>query len=115
LEDIEQVILFSIANYFLKFSEAYKRINGDLDNDWYEYVEYGTTNPLSIMLQKCGFSRETSDYIRNHQYEYVVYQPNGKPLLKRRLANCGRVTVEKEVSDVLLNIKELFEEPGGEI
>ncbi|MDR0500899.1 MAG: hypothetical protein LBG97_06610 [Coriobacteriales bacterium] len=114
LEDIEQVILFSLANCFLKFSEAYKRINGELDNDWYEYVEYGTTNPLSITLQKCEFSRETSDYIRKHQNEYVVYQPNGKPLLKRSLAKCGRITVEKEVADVLLNIKELFEESGGQ-
>lgn len=115
LEDIEQVLLFSLANCFLKFSEAYKRIKGDLDNDWYEYVEYGTTNPLSIMLQKCGFSRETSDYIKNHQREYVAYQPNGKPLLKRSLAKCGRMTVEKEVADVMLNIEELFEKLGGQI
>lgn len=115
LEDIEQVLLFSLANCFLKFSEAYKRIKGDLDNDWYEYVEYGTANPLSIMLQKCGFSRETSDYIKNHQREYVAYQPNGKPLLKRSLAKCGRMTVEKEVADVMLNIEELFEKLGGQI
>lgn len=114
LEDIEQVLLFSLANCFLKFSEAYKRIKGDLDNDWYEYVEYGTTNPLSIILQKCGFSRETSDYIKNHQQQYVLFQPNGKPLLRRSLAQCGRPTVEKEVADVMLNIEELFEEPGGE-
>jgi hypothetical protein len=45
-----------------------------LDNDWYEYVEYGTTNPLSIMLQKCGFSRETSDYIKNHRREYEAFK-----------------------------------------
>ena len=114
LEDIEQVLLFSLANCFLKFSEAYKRIMGDLDNDWYEYVEYGTTNPLSIILQKCGFSRETSDYIKNHRQEYVVYRQNGKPLLKRSLAKCGRMTVEKEVADVMLNIEELFEELGGQ-
>jgi hypothetical protein len=36
LEAIERVILFSVSNYFLKFSEAYKRyhkIAEDMDND----------------------------------------------------------------------------------
>ena len=36
LEAIERVILFSLSNYFLKFSEAYKRyhhIDGDMKND----------------------------------------------------------------------------------
>ena len=57
-----------------KFTEAYKRyhnVQGDMKNDWYEYVEYGTTNPLTIFLQRNGFSRETAMYIRQHD-EYVV-------------------------------------------
>ena len=54
LEVIENVILFSISNYFLRFSNEFRRIKGDdeLDaNNWYEYVEYGTTNPLTILLR----------------------------------------------------------------
>lgn len=69
LEAIERIILFSISNYFLKFSEAYKKyhkIEGDMPNDWYEYLEYGTTNSLSIMFQRRGFSRETATYIRKN-------------------------------------------------
>lgn len=111
LHDIEQVILFSISNYFLKFTEAYKRIHkieGSLDNDWYEYVEYGTTNPLTIMLQRNGFSRETSQYIRAHRRDYVVPQPEGTPKLKRTLAGCGNAGVEREVKDIQYNIPELF-------
>jgi len=53
LEAIERIILFSISNYFLRFTEAFKKyhkIEGDMPNDWYEYVEYGTTNTLSIMV-----------------------------------------------------------------
>lgn len=58
LQIIENVILFSIANYFLRFSNEYKKLktNGQpFKNDWYEYVEYGSTNELTIFLQRNGF------------------------------------------------------------
>lgn len=37
LEVIENVILFSISNYFLRFSNEYKKIHDvtEFDNDWY--------------------------------------------------------------------------------
>jgi hypothetical protein len=110
LEAIERVILFSVSNYFLKFSEAYKRhhkIKGDMDNDWYEYVEYGTTNRLSIMFQRHGFSRETATFIRHNRNEYVV-NPSTDPKLKRSIATCGNTSVENEVADVMFNVPELF-------
>lgn len=111
LEAIERVILFSLSNYFLKFSEAYKRyhnITGDLNNDWYEYVEYGTTNLLTIMLQRNGFSRETAMYIRQHRTDYVVVLEDADPKLKRSLAQCGNFNVELEVADMLYNNPGLF-------
>jgi hypothetical protein len=111
LEAIERVILFSLSNYFLKFSEAYKRyhrIEGDLKNDWYEYVEYGTTNPLTIFLQRNGFSRETAMYIRNYRNDYVVGLDISEPRLKRSLVKCGNLSVEREVADMLYNNPHLF-------
>ncbi|HPL55854.1 MAG TPA: helicase, partial [Bacilli bacterium] len=62
LQIIENVILFSIANYFLRFSTEYKKLKTNdqpFDNDWYEYVEYGSTNPLTIFFQRNGLTRET--------------------------------------------------------
>ncbi len=58
LEAIENIVLFSISNYFLRFSNEYKKIHSvnEFDNNWYEYVEFGTTNPLTILLQRNGFS-----------------------------------------------------------
>ena len=53
LEVIENIILFSISNYFLRFSNEYKRVHGENSlnrNNWYEYVEYGTTNEITIQL-----------------------------------------------------------------
>ncbi len=110
LQVIENVILFSISNYFLRFSSEYKRFHQleSFQNDWYEYVEYGTTNPLSIIFQRNGFSRETSTYIRKHRNEYVVVLPNGELKLRRSLAECSSASVRKETSDILYNIPELF-------
>jgi len=110
LQVIENVILFSISNYFLRFSSEYKRFHNveSFPNDWYEYVEYGTTNPLSITLQRNGFSRETSTYIKRHRDQYVVTTEVGEIKLRRSLADCGNVSVSKEVADVMYNIPELF-------
>ena len=75
LEAIENIVLFSISNYFLRFSNEYKKIHGvdEFDNNWYEYVEFGPTNPLTILLQRNGFSRESATFIKKHKNEYVVH------------------------------------------
>lgn len=109
LNAIEDVVLFRIANYFLKFSLQYKKINNIdiLNNDWYEFVEYGTKDPLTIMLQRNGFSRETSTYIKDHRSEYVV--AIGEDLkLKDELLNCTNKSVAKEATEIKYNISDLF-------
>ena len=107
---IENVILFSIANYFLKFSTEYKRLikNGEsFENDWYEYVEFGSTNELTIFLQRNGLTRDTSEYIREHKEKYVEKQ-NHTYKLKRSLLECGKKAVVDELNEVIYNIPELF-------
>ena len=107
LEAIDDVILFRISNYFLKFSEEYIRQKGSIDNDWYEYVEYGTTNKLRIMLQKCDFSREATDYIRKHQAEYVDMS-SGVPKLRKSIFDCGSEVTLHDLEDVRFNYPDLF-------
>ena len=109
LNAIEDVVLFRIANYFLKFSLQYKKIRNmdTLYDDWYEFVEYGTKDQLSIMLQRNGFSRETSTYIKDHRSEYVV--SIGEELkLKDNLLSCTRKSVSKEANEIRYNIPDLF-------
>jgi len=110
LKTIENVILFSISNYFLRFSTEYKRIKkvDSFQNDWYEYVEYGTINPLSIFLQRNGFSRETSTYIRQNRAEYVVMTTEREVKLRKSLAECSSISVRNEVADIIYNLPELF-------
>lgn len=108
LNAIEDVILFRIANYFLRFSSEYKRFH-DIDvmhNDWYEYVEYGTMDSLTIFLQRNGFSREASTYIKQH-LEYIS-EIDGEYKVKAELLNCPNKSVCKEASEIKYNIPELF-------
>lgn len=77
-----------------------------MKNDWYEYVEYGTMNPLTIFLQRNGFSREASTYIKQH-LEYIV-QVNGEYKVKLSLLNCPSKSVTKEAEEIKYNIPELF-------
>lgn len=109
LQAIESVILFSFSNYFLKFSECYKKIHGltELSNDWYEYVEYGTSNHLSIMLQRYGFSRETSLYIKQNQLEFVV-SIDGIIKLKKSILLNSKESIQNEIQEVMYNAPELF-------
>jgi superfamily II DNA/RNA helicase len=111
LQAIESVVLFSFANYFLRFSEAYKRIHnieGEMDNDWYEFVEYGTINKLTIFLQRNGFSRETALFIRQHRNEYVIGLDDSKPVkIKKDILNCENFSVIAEVEDMSINNPDL--------
>ena len=111
LSTIDHVILFSIANYFLRFSTEYKKFHkvDNFNNDWYEYVEYGSTNPLTIMLQRNGFSREASQYIRQNKSKYVIDTPAG-PLLHMSILSCPKEAIRNEVADIRFNVPELFTE-----
>lgn len=111
LEVIENIVLFSISNYFLRFSNEYKKIHGvpDFDNNWYEYVEFGTTNELTILLQRNGFSRESATYIKQHQADYVETDGRtGELKLRSSLLQCGNTSVMTEAADIKYNIPGLL-------
>ena len=111
LSVIENVLLFSISNYFRKVSMEYKAFHqvDHFDNDWYEYVEYGTTNPDKIFLQQNGFSREASIFIQKpSNYNKYVTLVDGDKKIKRSIFECGNIGVETEAQDIQFNIPELF-------
>lgn len=111
LSVIENVLLFSISNYFRKVSFEYKAVHNvdHFENDWYEFVEYGTTNPDTIFLQQSGFSREASIFIQKpSNYSKYISVVDGQKRIKRSILECGNIGVETEAADIQFNMPELF-------
>ena len=111
LEVIDNIILFSISNYFLKFSNEYMRIHNitEWNNNWYEFVEYGTTNPVTIQLQRHGFSREAATYIKDNHPEWIVSQEDGSIKLKRDALESQNENTKVEANQVVFNSPDLFD------
>lgn len=109
LEVIENIILFRIANYFLRLSNEFKEKAGieDFPNDWYEYVEYGTNNAVTIGLQRLGFSRENSTYLRAHPEYYQLGEAN-RVFLKAEILDCPNPEVRMEAAEICFNAPEYF-------
>ena len=61
---------------------------------------------LTIFLQRNGFSREASTYIKQH-LEYIS-EIDGEYKVKAELLNCPNKSVCKEASEIKYNIPELF-------
>ncbi len=109
LNVINDIILFRLSNYFMRVSTELKKYKKRdyLTNDWYEYVEYGTTNRICILLQKNGFSSEVATYIQKHEEQYVERTDDGIKL-KISVLSCPRRSVQEEAKAVYNNIPELF-------
>lgn len=107
LKDIEGIILFKLSNYFLKFSNIYKEFTNQksFNNDWYEFIEFGTHEPVIIFLQRIGFSRETALYIRKNSSDFIEID-NGKIFLKKDILDSTNKDIQKELKDLDSNIRE---------
>ena len=110
---IENVLLFSISNYFRKFSLEYKALHNveHFENDWYEYVEYGTTNPLTIFLQRVGFTRDSATFLERprNRVKYIT-EINGDIKVRKSAMTCGNASVEIDANEIQFNMPELFVE-----
>lgn len=111
LDAIEGIILFRLSNYFLRFSNDFKRKTGvdQFPNDWYEYVEYGTDNPVTIGLQRLGFSRESAAYLRTHAYlGYYTVDTNNQVFLNPSVLECENPEVGMEANEIQYNVPEFM-------
>lgn len=114
LQAIEEVLLFRLSNYFLKFTEEYKRQHPgeDLTNDWHEFVEYGTDNRLRILLQRSGFLRDSTEYIQRHADVYVRGTPDNPKLVKQALLRSRNELVRRDTEEIQYNVPEIFIDEG---
>lgn len=105
---IENVIQFSLSNYFLKFSSAYRKAFPDVEFcDWYEYLEYGSTDGRCQWLQRNGFSRDSALFITRNNKKYI--DGDGETLRVRgSVFGCKNINVVSESKQVYYNNKDLF-------
>lgn len=109
---IENIVLFNISSYFRKFSLEYKAYHhvDRFDNDWYEYVEYGTTNKVTIFLQQLGFSRESSTYIMRtaNRRKYLIEDDPDNIRIRKSILECDDATTVMDAEDIQFNAPEYF-------
>ncbi len=108
LDTIEKIIQFKIENYFSKFSELYKKKKGvdTIDNDWYEYLAYGTNKKEIIELQKYGFSREIALKIYRSN-KYIICNEESF-FISTEIFNDENDDIVEEANEVYLNNSNKF-------
>lgn len=98
---------FVLGKYFLKVSKELSANSIPLDNNWYQYLEYGTSSDLRIWLQQNGYSRESSQYIEDKADELIVNGPFG-PLISNRIDDANDPDVINETKEIKVNVPEIF-------
>ena len=76
-----------------------------IENDWAEYIDFGTNNKLVIELQKIGFSREIAKFIEKNGKAMLI---EGKVSINRGIFELENEQLLNELNDVKLNYAELF-------
>ena len=112
MKDIEQIVNYKLSMYFLRISEAIIQIHGEsaLKNDWYEYVEYGTCNKLTILLQKYGFLREEALELLKHPLIDYINILNDNFVIKNSIENIASPELQEKINIVRINYPEIFVE-----
>ncbi len=109
LEDIEEIILFRISNYFLRFSKEYREVHpDDAFMDWYEFVEYGSTDPTAIWIQRNGFTREAAAYMTAAGRNLIIRTEDGKLRIKAELLESENQSIRREAEQIKYNSPEIF-------
>lgn len=63
---------------------------------------------LAYYYQKCGFTRETSRFIKQNREMYIEIDANNVMRIRRTLLDCDRESVRQEVERVIYNMPEMF-------
>lgn len=110
MKDIEQIVNYKLSMYFLRFSEAIIKVRGEqaLQNDWYEYVEYGTSNDLVILLQKYGFMREQALVLLKNPFVQYIQEKDRLLVINKNIFKVASGDILKALEIVKINYPEIF-------
>ena len=109
MKNIDNIINYKFSMYFLRFSETYLKCHKQQPvNDWYEYVEYGTSNKLVIMLQKYGFTREDAIiFSKPSLRQYITLDANSIHI-KNSILKKVSLELKEVLETIKINYPELF-------
>lgn len=109
MKNIDNIINYKFSMYFLRFSETYLRYHKQPPkNDWYEYVEYGTSNKLVIMLQKFGFLREEAILLSKPQFSNHISLNENNLIIDSKILNKTSSELRQSIETVMINYPEIF-------
>lgn len=109
MKNIDNIINYKFSMYFLRFSETYLRYHKQQPkNDWYEYVEYGTSNKLVIMLQKFGFLREEAILLSKPQFSSYLSLKESSLIIDSKILNKTSSELRQSIETVMINYPEIF-------
>lgn len=76
IEDIEQVLRFTLEKYFNHYFQILIELLGEKNagSNWAQYLEYGTRDNIVIALQNLGISRHTSNYIVRFHENCLIFE-----------------------------------------
>lgn len=75
MADIDTALRFKIKNYILNYSLiCAHRIGDSVSENWVNYIEYGTTDPVVIALQTIGIPRHLASFIINEYPQCVIME-----------------------------------------
>ena len=108
--DLEKIINYKLLMYFLRLSEAIVKIHGKpaLENDWYEYVEYGTCNKTVILLQKYGFLREDALLLSRSDFSTYIQVTNESIRINVDIFKIASESLCESLRVVRINYPEIF-------
>ncbi len=104
-------IQFKFGNYFLKFSHTLKKeLNTSvLENDWYQYLEYGTIDEDVIWLEQLGYSRSNAIKIVQSNVGAIDEDTFGQKIITtERLKSIGNEEIKLETERIIKNYPDVF-------
>ena len=107
MADIDTALRFKIKNYILNYSLiCAHRIGDSVSENWVNYIEYGTTDPVVIALQTIGIPRHLASFIINEYSQCVIMEDNTVVLFDDKTL---RDTIDKnQFKDEFDELAEIF-------
>lgn len=113
LEDINDVLLFKMLDYFHAFSVVYQEHHKEeidfATRDWARFTEYGTINSHVIALQSVGFSRDTANLLNKGNYD-ISFKLDGSVILGMSLLSASEESIRTEAKEIFINRRQVFKQ-----